>query len=485
MTTLNYVLVETDQGETVRQPGALFRAVRDDAGYRIELLIGRGEWVDQTALLAPFVLRGEAGAETIDAATADKLAMSYPWPHARTFPAATKVKPKVKAKPSRAQAARLIEASNRGLDVEVAHARDFIQGPDGKFQGSTPGAGKGADSKTKAAPPATTPGQLALADMPPRDEALANAQAGVALADQHTGAETPQAQDLAGTYGEEDAIASQGFQPGTALATSEAVSDYQASFENSTDIYEAAQVLTGMQSPDDADSVLPTGGPNARDYAEAREMLNAMSNDVPSDGDVFSVHAMGSEMDGPTPSFVMTASDEDNLVRGVGDRGDLVSGMRDAMESGETVGWPMASFVWGGNYDDYQGAIGAQTGETTSRTPEAAALDFATKDGYDPVLFSLEGPTEGVFVIDGEFEAVVGGEFSVESIDTIDVPTGNMDPYSNPDDFAFEQTDAFGELVLDANGDPIPLDEPKYIGPTATATQVTLTQVSGPMAVAA
>ena len=81
----NWVLVEPALGETHDQPGGLFRMVRDDAGFRIELLVGRKRWADRTALLAPYVFAGEHGAEKTDPVHAQLLEATYPWPHARHF----------------------------------------------------------------------------------------------------------------------------------------------------------------------------------------------------------------------------------------------------------------------------------------------------------------------------------------------------------------------------------------------------------------
>lgn len=80
-----YILVEPTLGETTEQPGGLFRAVRDDGGFRIELLTGHSRWEDRTALLSPYVMAGEPGAYRVDAMRAQVLEMAFPWPHVRHF----------------------------------------------------------------------------------------------------------------------------------------------------------------------------------------------------------------------------------------------------------------------------------------------------------------------------------------------------------------------------------------------------------------
>lgn len=300
-----------------------------------------------------------------------------------------------------------------------------------------------------------------------------------ALASQWTGSEYEHALDAMNAdpgLAQDDIEA--GFTPGSALALSEAAGFYQATFDGAQAVYEAAKVLTGMGEMSDVPVPL---GP--QEYAMARELLNTMAGASPSDGDAYSPYAVMVSFDDPSPIGSMTMGTSDELVRGVNDRdGHLVEDMHAAMESGETVDWPLASFAWGGNYESYWQGLAQEMGEgPRERTVEQNAMRYATMGDGPPVLLRLEGTTENVLLVDGEYEALVGGSFKVTDVDLAhEVQTGKAvnDDYAY-EDWQFYETDPdTGEDVLDENGDPIELDEPVYIGPTETVTMVTLEQVA-------
>lgn len=278
-----------------------------------------------------------------------------------------------------------------------------------------------------------------------------------------------------------------GFRPGSAMALSDSIGQWTKAFETSSDIYEAAQALQGGVDPE-------THGLDDSDFAYAREILNAMANGAPTDDDeegaAYSPYSLGSEYDGPTPALSFDATDGDGLVRGVGDREGILDSMREAFAAGEPLEWPMASFVWGSEFDDYRATLESMSGEPPGEwTPDQSALNYAEKDGYDPILISLQGTTEGALAIDGQYEVLTGGKFRIVDIREEEVPTGivindvTLVPDDGIDDYEFYETDENGDPVEDENGDPVELDTPRYIGPTTTVTRVIVEQIEGPKAV--
>lgn len=356
---------------------------------------------------------------------------------------------------------------------ETAHPR----AEHGRF-GEKPG--------TEPAPAEPPAGQaqfpMVLPEPTPQDERWA--AAAVSAADSFTGGDLGYADEIAlrrdeGNYeADSAALEDAGFQPGTPEAQAESIGQWVKSFENSSAIYEAAQALQGAEDPRGGDAPDPDMPGGAANYAYARELLECMAtgtvgrtfdeNNEPSDETaVYSPFAVGGEYDGPAPAFVMTATEGDELVRGVGDRG-IVDGFREAQVSGEPVEWPMAAFVWGQNFESYTNAAYEMSGENPPHTdPVRSALEYALKDGYPPVILSLHGQTEGAFVIDGEYEVLTGGKFRVTDVRAEEIPTGGTDPFNIRDD----------EL------DNWQFTSDTEVGPTETVTWVDLEQVEGPRGV--
>lgn len=329
----------------------------------------------------------------------------------------------------------------------------------------------------------TKPDAQVLPDIPSNKEWAAFGQA---RADEHTGEAYQHADELMySVYPEASEetlreIAAEGFRPGSAMALSDASAEYQAAFQTASDIYEAAQVLQGLEDPHDGEHYL-----NDSDYANARELMNAMAGKFE---DASGAPASPYTFGGAEPLRVVTMGTDDELLRGVGDRGGLVDSFKAAMESGETVDWPMASFAWGGNFDEFTAAYEDDVGAPYGASLNASALRYATgeatDESLDPVFITLQGQTVGALVVDGAYEVLTGGKFKVTDVHEEQIPTANDDPYNirdeELDNWQLDETDANGDLVTDAFGDPIPLDVPVYIGPTTTVTRVVMQQVEGP-----
>ncbi len=223
------------------------------------------------------------------------------------------------------------------------------------------------------------------------------------------------------------------WEPGTVASLSEAASQWQESFEKSENIQIAADALLGHEDLARYEAqgmhvVYPDSA------AQARELLTAMAGDGP-DG-AASGYALGDE-----PMMQLLDFSKGELSRGVADPdGEILAAFRDAHDNGTTVSWAMASFVQGGDQGDARmqymademgdapqtwedSDTGIESHQTGSMNAASIALHY-TVPGNNVSVIAPEAPDNPILIlgegkaltVDGNFEALMGGKFSVTDI---------------------------------------------------------------------
>jgi hypothetical protein len=230
-------------------------------------------------------------------------------------------------------------------------------------------------------------------------------------------------------------IEEQTWTPGSKEALSEAVTQWQQTYDGSRGIQVAADALLGYGEQHDNSAVTPQYA------ADAREILTAMAGQGP-DG-AASANTLNEEANNGHPVGLQEFGSGE-LARGVDDHdGSMLAALQNAHDTNSQVEWSINAFVQGGdrglaNAQYMNEEMGAgmytthedpDTGDTVESTGNQiaaqSALLYTTSDqggnaagksgalGEHPVLMLASGKA---LTLDGNFEALMGGKFAVDTI---------------------------------------------------------------------